>query len=470
MSVNSELTALREAIDTKLPTDKRGKKTISQMTKSIENIQNGSGTFDIVQVTKYIPPASAGERPTRVTFSGFTDLGTRHRDGKAYPIDTGLANGVYEVTPETKDNEEIHRVYRHTSRPSITLQYSSDLWTDGCRMGWTIINPASTLALLGFDRGEIIWFMDEGYYEGEYEYEPFIGVVWWRGVVPGVGDADTHPIEVVGSLEEGVEHPDIPPFIEGYKATSYSNGKWNFSDTVSTFSNFDVPPELGNIYAATGESLIGRRIDAIQLYTADTDTVLMMDFNNGIPRDISQFRHEIRLEGGESIDDGYTGKGWNFNGGWLSATPRIYDDGIGTEFVFGDSDFTWEAYIYPTSQRRQCLFAYGLDYVFGVCFSYNEKDCKLTVFGNIDNWQPTEFSESLQLNKWYHVAVVRKGNVLYSFINFKYSGYAPIIRSVGAENNWFSIGRWGDDPSDFNAHWQGYMDDIRISNVARYEV
>ena len=474
MSVHSELTALREAIDAKLPEDKRGKKTISQMTESLGNIQNGSGTFDMVTVTKYTPAIPAGKIPEVINLTGFTNLGYLYvgdddwdGDPPTYVegnpdfvvIDAALANGRYEVTPETKDLEERHRIYRHISRPYIELRYTEDLWADNAVMGWTITNPFYTLARYGDSRGDVVWFLGES-------DKSFIGNNWWCGHITGLR---VTVCEAVGSIENGGEYsPDIPAVIEGYRAISYNNGKWSFRDTISTFSKFDEPPEPGNIYAATGNSLIGKRVDALPTYASDSNTILMIDFENGTPEDLSRFNHEIRREGGEIANNGYVGKGWNFDGGWLSAVPNIVNGEVGTEFVFGNSDFTWEAYVYPTSTQRQCLFAYGEDYVFGVCFSY-ENNCKFSVFGNTEDWHSTEFSESLQLNKWYHVAIVRKGHILYCFINFKYSGSVLINRSTGAENNWFSIGRWGGDPGDFDAHWQGYMDEIRISNIARYE-
>ncbi len=465
MSVNSELTALREAIDAKLPEDKRGKKTISQMTESIGNIQNGSGAFDMVTVTKYVPAIPAGKTSEVIYLDGFTtDLGyLQLDDGTAEIINEGKAGGFYEVTPETRNFEERRRVYRHRKYPYIELKHTGWLWADSeYLMGWTIINPLSTLARHGIEDGEIIWFMIE-----ENGYQSFMGEQYWNGVLSAHGFLGGTAIG--GIAGGGEDHPDIPAVIEGYKATSYTNGQWYFADALSTFSKFDETPELGNIYAATGDSLIGPRLDALPLYTSDSNTVLMLNFNDGTPKDVSRFNHEFERYGGDFIERGYSGKGWNFDGGYLSALPNVADDEVGTEFVFGNGDFTWEAYVYPTSSRRQCLFAYGEDHVFGVCFSYNN-DCRISIFGNTDDWNPTEFSDPLELYKWYHVAIVRKDYVLYCFINFKCNGYLPIIKSVGAENNWFSIGRWGGDPGDFQSRWQGYMDDIRISNVARYEL
>lgn len=463
MSVNSELTALRQAIDAKLPADKRGQKTISQMTESIGDIQNGSGTFDMVTVTKYTPEIPAGTNPQTICFSGFIDKGTiQFDDDKVLPIAFSIANGTYEVTPETKDLPEKERIYYHQKYPYVKLKHIDDPWNDIWITGWAICNPNSATALAGWYKGEIMWFMPE-----EFGYLSFIGENEWLYNIDG-GSA---PHQITATVAGGETHPDIPAVIEGRKATSYNNGKWSFENTISSFTGFDVMPELGRIYAASGESLIGNHVDSLQLYDADDHTVLMLNFNNGTPIDSSMFSHEIRVVDGESITDGYSGKGWNFKGGYLMAVPRITGSVVGTEFMFGQGDFTWEAYVYPTSKNRQCLFAYGEDYVFGVCFSYHNNNCKLSVFGNIpDEWYETDISEPLQLNKWQHVAIVRKGNVLYSFINFQYNGYVPITTNVGIANNMFSIGRWGGDPGDFSSRWQGYMDDIRISNIARYEL
>lgn len=80
-----------------------------------------------------------------------------------------------------------------------------------------------------------------------------------------------------------------------------------------------------------------------------------------------------------------------------------------------------------------------------------------------------EFDQAFNvtLNQWYHMAVVRNGSVLRFFVDGVQVGAdanigAAVIRDSGAPL------RIGGDARTTGNDFQGYMDEVRISNVARW--
>lgn len=76
---------------------------------------------------------------------------------------------------------------------------------------------------------------------------------------------------------------------------------------------------------------------------------------------------------------------------------------------------------------------------------------------------------SLATNTWYHWAIVKSGNTLKHFWNGTelttlYSSQGTMTSTMGF-STLFQIGTWG---SSFGSFWNGYLDEIRVSNIARY--
>jgi hypothetical protein len=220
-----------------------------------------------------------------------------------------------------------------------------------------------------------------------------------------------------------------------------------------------LTPVVGNIYSA--DTSVKAVLWLKPLYTLDGNTVVYISFDDGTPTDLAG--HLTNNEKGTE-GNGFNNTGWSFNGGYVQISPN------GNEFVFGTNDFTMEAYIYPVNTERQCIFAYENDGVFAVTFSYGG-DGYISVFHS-DSWSSHVMSNNaLTLNQWHHVAFVRKAGELSLWINGEKQNTTLNLSStnVGESGQKFSIGRWGGDPGDFNKRWQGSMDEVRISNVARYE-
>ena len=81
----------------------------------------------------------------------------------------------------------------------------------------------------------------------------------------------------------------------------------------------------------------------------------------------------------------------------------------------------------------------------------------------------TKSGLSLAINTWYHFAFVRTSGVCKAFFNgtelTTFTNDYQFTNSGRTENMSFSqLGKFGDD----RGSWDGYMDEIRVSNIARY--
>ena len=107
MSIASILTSLREAIDSKLPADQRGAKTIAGMTSSIKNIQTG-GTADIefYECSAYTPNAEAYLQHSMTLSNAADELanGSYIRTKFEDPIDT--SDEEYHITAAWKNEND----------------------------------------------------------------------------------------------------------------------------------------------------------------------------------------------------------------------------------------------------------------------------------------------------------------------------------------------------------------------------
>jgi len=66
---------------------------------------------------------------------------------------------------------------------------------------------------------------------------------------------------------------------------------------------------------------------------------------------------------------------------------------------------------------------------------------------------------------WNHIALVRSSNVARGFVNGVYFGF--LNNSTNKSSTVFRFGAFIDDTSA-NSVWNGYIDDLRVSNNARY--
>lgn len=145
--------------------------------------------------------------------------------------------------------------------------------------------------------------------------------------------------------------------------------------------------------------------------------------------------------------------------GYLKVTP--YND-----FAFGRRDFTVEFWFYPTNISSQQSFfgtrPYATNGAYPAMFMYNTGSLGFYTAGGYritTTIRPT-------LNAWNAIALVRSGTVLTYYINGVNAGgqWATDTTNYLAASCEFG----SDDYFPGGSPIKGYMDEIRVSNIARY--
>lgn len=127
----------------------------------------------------------------------------------------------------------------------------------------------------------------------------------------------------------------------------------------------------------------------------------------------------------------------------------------------GTTDWTLEAWVYNTSGTQTgVVFAKDINATFSAHLTYASGNWQLLTDGSA---LVMNVASGMALNTWTHMALVRFNNVWTLYQNGVALATAPGA-TFGNNTNPFMIGNWG----GVNAPWQGYIDEVRVSNVARY--
>lgn len=146
------------------------------------------------------------------------------------------------------------------------------------------------------------------------------------------------------------------------------------------------------------------------------------------------------------------GKSLYFNG---SSALRV---DCGTDFDFGTGDFTIDCWCYPTKQSGYFLNGAAVGATFFGFYSNGAVGLGRSALA-WDNVSETPVS----LNTWSHVAVSRSNSVVRFFINGTENLSATNSISYGSQGRLACI---GDENGAY--YFTGYVDELRISNVARW--
>jgi|GEM_PF-1038787 len=153
-------------------------------------------------------------------------------------------------------------------------------------------------------------------------------------------------------------------------------------------------------------------------------------------------------------------------------------DGGGTTFISapfdstyaGTSNFTLEGFIYTSDVTRAgtiaCTTALATGSRAGWCFSMtNTGRLYVEAWTNSGSSAFSIFpSNTLSVNTWYHVALVRNGTTWAVYLNGTGIGSATESAAIGVSGDGLYIGRdqWT------LITWLGYMDDFRVRSGAKY--
>lgn len=156
----------------------------------------------------------------------------------------------------------------------------------------------------------------------------------------------------------------------------------------------------------------------------------------------------------------FGGKSMYFNG----STRLSIDDVSARIFDFGTGDFTVEAWIYP-EQLGYDNFIFSGDSNGAFFFGRQNGNSSLGIGRAALYWDSVANVET-PLNTWSHVAVVRSNGLVYFYVNGTQYGTGITMNTNAYSMAGLAayIGGQGQYPYNY----KGYMDEIRVSNVARW--
>lgn len=189
----------------------------------------------------------------------------------------------------------------------------------------------------------------------------------------------------------------------------------------------------------------------INLPYDDANTVLLL---HGEEIADSSQRNQAVTNNGVSVSTAQRkfGSSLYFNG---SSALRV---DAGADFDFGTGDFTIDCWCYPTKQSGYFLNGTAVGATFFGLYSNGAVGLGRSALA-WDNVSTTPLS----LNTWSHIAVSRSNSVVRFFINGTENLSATNSISYGSQGGLACI---GDEKGAY--YFTGYVDELRISNVARW--
>ena len=152
----------------------------------------------------------------------------------------------------------------------------------------------------------------------------------------------------------------------------------------------------------------------------------------------------------------FGGKSMYFNG----STRLSIDDVSARIFDFGTGDFTVEAWIYPEQISTDNFIFSGSA---SGAFFFGRKGSNTIGIGRANILWDTEAPVATPANTWSHVAAVRSNGQVSLYVNGNQAGSVSNANAYSMAGFIACVGSQGT-----NLYYKGYMDEIRVSNVARW--
>jgi hypothetical protein len=277
----------------------------------------------------------------------------------------------------------------------------------------------------------------------------------------------------VGRLDEFRLSKGVVRWTENFTppTTDFVDAPWNtrFCATVTSFNNklyhIGGTDDTNDTFNDVWSSSDGTNWTHQSLNTETSfqdETMLLM--NGEALSDSSSNNHTIS-NNNASVESTQTMAGFG-NAMYFDGGNDWFTVGENSDFNFGTNDFTIEFWLYPNSttdccamgKRKDASNAWYFDYWSGNFYLYTSTGMRL-------NW-----SGSLQTGTWQHITLVRSGNNFTVYVNGISMGTVTDSRSMpNITDRQLEVGRmnWFDDNSQYY-DINGYMDELRISNVAKY--
>ena len=136
-------------------------------------------------------------------------------------------------------------------------------------------------------------------------------------------------------------------------------------------------------------------------------------------------------------------------------------DGVETNFLAGKSTATWEAWLRPTSSGTMEFLSKNY---YRLRITGDRISVAIRTTGT--SYQFRYIGDAtVTVNEWNHVAVVLQGGQLKGYINGQYVG---AISALGTLYNVTTDMCIGTEYDGAGSWWLGDIDEVRISDVARY--
>jgi len=133
-----------------------------------------------------------------------------------------------------------------------------------------------------------------------------------------------------------------------------------------------------------------------------------------------------------------------------------------TNFNFGTGDFTLECWVRFTNitVQNQAILNFR-DNSFANTLSFNNNNAGKIAYTDGIAWRNT--TTTIAVNTWYHVCAARNSGVIRIFVNGTQEYSQTLTNNLGQPRG-VRIGTF----EDLFAFFNGYIDEVRVSNIARY--
>jgi hypothetical protein len=200
-------------------------------------------------------------------------------------------------------------------------------------------------------------------------------------------------------------------------------------------------------------------------FAADASTVLLIhaDGTVGSSTFTDVMGNVITNSGVVVSSNGKFGQSMSFSGSAKMTVPY-------TNFIFGTGDFTVECFMNTTANTSNAKLIgqspAGVNPNGGWFLESDQGGGVNFVFCNGSSWYNTFVDTAVNDGYWHHIAVQRSNGFLYLYVDYTLRSMYNIGKSqvIGTTSCPVTIGQ----NSNTGTYYAGLIDEIRVSNVARY--